>query len=1021
MANELYLSRLRARDFRSLGEVDIKIPAAPGLVVLEGPNGLGKTSFLEALEWVLSGRVHRWQQQDENHGLAMKDHMVRRGASGTTCSVEAAFGEEHMAIGSGGTAPKAATWLCSDPARWSLGPDNLNGFLRGTHFLPQSPSLRLLHLTARDRWNQVLRVVSGYSEIDDLSLALQRVKSPLTTALKEREQRVEQARSARDAWRARVQAAQDRRARAEASDNLLAPTRVAAVLAPDDAAEAPPIDTEDGARTLSADLKGLLASRRSERDKVDARRASLSSLAGVPARWRAAQDAVTLAEATLTTRESEEIDIQKRLEERQSNEQHTTQQLSDAEVVAGGAKHRTEALALLAATIAAIPGSREALVAARGRADSANTRVNEAIARRDELRSRVDQRRTYETRLATHQRNLAAEEAAADAWRRIRELSARRDALVQAGESLKATVADAQLALQAARVLLLDHTAATARARELAENVRTAAGEIEGLVAALARHVDDHTVECPLCLAPYPGVGELRKQVEDTKRRQGPAVVQAEDALRDAVAREAAAAAVVEAAAAAHAQDERRYQDNQAEVASLGREIGELRARMPGITVGHEEEGLEALRAALDAEGIELAVLPGAELESGPVLSMRLEKAETEVGDAETSRTANLAAADLAATSVAQLEAREEGLRKQLDVSMECDVAAQVAEARELQGRADEALRVAQEAWAVARAAREQEEAALSVARTETVSARSARDQRRAEHQDLAQSWASHSLLLPPTSEGLTEAADRLATRLAALDARIASIIVAIEGVGRWLEHAALDREADELDAASNGKGPKAWEEESRRLQERVDAADQVRMRAETLRNDIGMMASSAETKRTSMRSDLQARLSPILTPMLRSLIVDPIIADAVIELAEERKMTRVRAIAGTSDAVDLLALASEGQLSGVNLAVQLSMALAFRWCRWPAVLLDDPAQYSDVVHSTNLVETLRVLAYHHRFQVILATHERDFALYVERKFRNDGLPTTRVMFRQPSDPTKGVVPRIASRSAEIP
>jgi ABC-type hemin transport system ATPase subunit len=146
---------------------------------------------------------------------------------------------------------------------------------------------------------------------------------------------------------------------------------------------------------------------------------------------------------------------------------------------------------------------------------------------------------------------------------------------------------------------------------------------------------------------------------------------------------------------------------------------------------------------------------------------------------------------------------------------------------------------------------------------------------------------------------------------------------------------------------------------------------------------------------------------------MLRSLIVDPMIAQAVIALAEERKKTRVRATVGRE--TDLLVLASEGQLSGVNLAVQLSMALAFRWSRWPAVLLDDPAQYSDVVHSTNLVETLRVLALHHGFQVFLATHERDFAMFVERKFRNDGLPATRVMFRQSSDLAKGVVPRVAA------
>jgi hypothetical protein len=140
----------------------------------------------------------------------------------------------------------------------------------------------------------------------------------------------------------------------------------------------------------------------------------------------------------------------------------------------------------------------------------------------------------------------------------------------------------------------------------------------------------------------------------------------------------------------------------------------------------------------------------------------------------------------------------------------------------------------------------------------------------------------------------------------------------------------------------------------------------------------------------------------------------DPAKSAAGLGLDEKHKKTRVHAT--VDGGTNLLALASEGQLSGVNLAVQLAMALAFRWCRWPAVLLDDPAQYSDAVHSTNLVETLRVLALHHGFQVFLATHERDFALYVERKFRNDGLPATRVMFRQPSDPGLGVVPRLASR-----
>ena len=1021
MASELYLSRFRAHNFRCFGEVDIALPAGPGLVLLEGPNGLGKTSWLEALEWVLSGRVHRWHQQDEQHGLHTDRHIARIDASGASCSVEVEveFGE-HKASWSGGAAPAPATWLCDDLARWSLRPDNLNGFLRGTHVLPQSSSLRLLHLGAEERWNQVLRVVSGYSEIDDLSAALQRSKRPLTTEVQERDARVAQARSVRDAWRERVAAILDRRARAEASADLLAPSRAASMLLAEEATASAPSDSEAGAREMTAHLNGLLASRRSERGQLETRRASFASLVEVPARWLAAQNALALAEDTVRAREAIEQRLRESLEQRQADEQAAVEHLSEAEALASTARCRTETLARLGETVVAIPGASDDLAAARRRASDSDARLAEAIARREEARRLAELRRAYEDLVKAHKRRLTAHEATAASWRRIQELCPQREAVARTGESLKASLAVALTALQATRAPLAERSADTARARELAESVRTAAGEVQGLVVALARHVDDHTMECPLCLANYPGIGELRKQVEEAKARQGPAVAHAEDALREAAAREAAAANVVRDAVAVHAKADRACAENQAELSALNREIGELRDRMTGINVGHEEEELQAVRAALDSEQADLAALSGAELEAWPVLGVRIQKAEEEVRTAETNQAAAAVATEQAATTLAQLRVRDTGLRQQLDVDGDADLMDQVADARASQGHAEEALRMAQEARAAVQAARERAEAEVTAATKEAVSARAARDQRQAEQQEITRPWTSHALSLPPSGERLAEAGDALAARLDALDERIAAIMAAVEGVGRWQENAALDREAGELDAVADGAGPEAWESQARRLQGRVGAAEQAHLRAETVRADIETMANNAEKRRALMRSELQARLGPILAPMLRSLIVDPRIAQAVIALAEERKKTRVRATVG-KEATDLLALASEGQLSGVNLAVQLSMALAFRWCRWPAVLLDDPAQYSDVVHSTNLVETLRVLALHHGFQVFLATHERDFALYVESKFRNDGLPAARVMFRQPSDPAKGVVPRLALNTGDGP
>lgn len=56
---DLHLSKVRIKDFRSFGEFEADIPAGPGLTLVVGTNGLGKSSFFDAIEWALSGKVQR--------------------------------------------------------------------------------------------------------------------------------------------------------------------------------------------------------------------------------------------------------------------------------------------------------------------------------------------------------------------------------------------------------------------------------------------------------------------------------------------------------------------------------------------------------------------------------------------------------------------------------------------------------------------------------------------------------------------------------------------------------------------------------------------------------------------------------------------------------------------------------------------------------------------------------------------------------------------------------------------------
>jgi predicted ATP-binding protein involved in virulence len=47
--SEIFLSRIAIQDFRTFGDFAIDIPAAPGLVLLTGTNGLGTSSFFDVI------------------------------------------------------------------------------------------------------------------------------------------------------------------------------------------------------------------------------------------------------------------------------------------------------------------------------------------------------------------------------------------------------------------------------------------------------------------------------------------------------------------------------------------------------------------------------------------------------------------------------------------------------------------------------------------------------------------------------------------------------------------------------------------------------------------------------------------------------------------------------------------------------------------------------------------------------------------------------------------------------------
>jgi ATPase subunit of ABC transporter with duplicated ATPase domains len=84
--------------------------------------------------------------------------------------------------------------------------------------------------------------------------------------------------------------------------------------------------------------------------------------------------------------------------------------------------------------------------------------------------------------------------------------------------------------------------------------------------------------------------------------------------------------------------------------------------------------------------------------------------------------------------------------------------------------------------------------------------------------------------------------------------------------------------------------------------------------------------------------------------------------------------------------------VASEAQLTDLQLTFLLSMAMSHQWSPWKALLLDDPTQHHDLVHASAVFDLLRDYIVDHQFQVVIATHDALQARYFLRKLQNDGI-----------------------------
>ena len=1021
-ADNLYLSRLRVSDFRAFGLVDLMIEPSPGVVVLEGPNGLGKTTWFEAVEIALTGKVHRWLDLNDRQNLDLSLAVKRRRSrEESVCSAQVTFSPEHegapfSSSWQEGTPVEPAMYLCSNPEGWGITREGLSGFLRGTHFLPQSPHLRILHLSKENRWNQILKNVAGYSEIDSVADRLQSCKKPLSDLVNGRTDTRDKTLEERKAWAERCVELEARLSALEA-DGVVPPPAAASRLALVDG-DAPGdwVETlESGTKMLTL-LGERLTTLRSEATNILATIARLETMLDLPTDWASLQVQSQAAYVQVAARTSEQSLISAELEHIRAEEDALK---SEATVLAervSALEQRRDSAERLVEAAARIPMSEESLLKAKLEAEGCSQRsisATAAVATGQQLLSR---RTKWEEESRTLEQGRTALGAARRAWVRVREIDSEMVDLRSRHDETAGLVAKQREELRGAEDRLQAEVLGKEAAARTLENARRAAGEVLSLVSSLASHLADTDHDCPLCMARYQNVGELRRRAADAQMARSPFLAELEEGLRVATDRVTDAEGTVRELGASLAARTSALAEFQQAASDRHKEADVLRSELAGIPPGEEERTLDKWNLEIELSERALAEDGASELPASVLLRDKLNAAESE--RATVVRTVEAAAAEVRRLSGELLALQEEvqTMRKAFELT-EHESLHDFATAANAALSGEQAVLVAARANLNAVAMkRNQKETQKSEVDRSLAEAVAIRARLIAQSARIEGEWVGEGLAVPPSAEGLNAQIGQLGLARRALAEKEGLLRPILDGVGRWVELSSLQHEVARETGGVDGRNRSSWAARTAELDKANAAAEAKVSVAQMARREVERLAQAASQKREEMRNELRRKLSPIFEPLCRLLISDEALSEVHLSFPEVRKKQQLDAQVGSED-YPLVSLASEGQLAGVNVALQLSMALAFRWSRWPAVLLDDPTQYSDVVHAANLIDTLRMFSVQRGFQIFISTHDHDFAKYVERKFMNEGVSATRILFTEPANIGEGIVPRVINKS----
>lgn len=1017
MSKPLYLTRLQARQFRSFRDLDIPLEAGAGVLIVQGSNGLGKSSLFHGVEWLLTDKIEHFRKAE--HANRVGRYLCRwKKPTSEPASMSMTFSDGQSLTRSLAkrTSRRSELSGVENVADYLKRPDwvpqirDLSQYLLLTHVLAQTSLSRFAHRDAGERFN--ILHDAARSEVEDLiarnlhgvgttspARAFTKVQNKLLDEIKTLAQALDLEARAWD--ESQISGAIDDDAAASLARRINDLLHQAGGARPGAARAVPAGETDPVALAVAVDQIGV-ALRRGATQLTEARRLR-AVYAETGETLAAAKSALTAAGVQVDAFPGEEIRAQ-------TIRAALTPRLQSAE----GALAETAQQSARINDLKALVGRRPELAAQHSVAQDSvsdwNKRhkaavwANRVAERRSGRVNGLDQELiALSVQGQAAERDLAAIRGALDTRVQLDRAMIELKLLETAGPDWETGVDRVQREIDVAN-------AEIARLTPIVASLREAADAISAAVVAIVSHLPGDACACPVCDTTFRTPVEFRDRAQGAAARLAPELKRQQAALDSVLQRRAdylsdliGRTAVYEAVMGAREVLETLEADWSLKLGGLTRLTAEDQSVHRLEQLAKEiETDLAALRPRTDLVRGRLAILThdqvvnytvaAAEAARGRDAALSgLYAAERALTDLER----DMATAD---ADIGRLAEALFGLRDIDDdaIARECDAAAVAAtSAREHLDRVRQEIDAADfqlSQLMTRRAALEAERSLLAGRVQEVESERAVLSAQWAELQDLG-----------PIDEpaGLTLSRSEMdhAQAQAAFDEAEIQLEALRTGRLAWSRqkgHAeALSQLRALVEAAVN-----APRDDVRASAEIVLAKK--RARRDTVIQAKGLAASASDSIASTLDAFNAENIRPLgrlMTRINQAILADPRIGIALNVKARKIHQASLKEGELPQDLgdIDPLLVHSEGQMAALAVSLLCAASLTFPWSRWKALVLDDPLQHNDAIHASAFADFIGNLVKAEDYQVLLSTHELAQAEFLERKFKSRGIPCTTV------------------------